>query len=65
MSKETRTDGFEKGLTEQTEMCAWCGGNIPPYCSCYYGGQRVGNVIICKNCGDRASAEEDLAKYGH
>ena len=62
--KYTTTDGFEEGLTQKTEECAWCGKVIHPYVRCYYGGQRVGSVIICKKCGDKASAEEDLAKYG-
>ena len=59
-----KTDGFESGLTQKSEECAWCGKMIRPYVSCYYGGKRVGNVIICKKCGDKAKAEEDDAKYG-
>ena len=59
-----KTDGFGRDLAQKSEDCAWCGKVIHQYVSCYYGGQRVGNVIICKECGDKASAEEDLAKYG-
>ena len=68
MKKEIRiqpNDGFESGLAQKSEQCDWCDKKIRQYVSCYYGGKRVGNVIICKECGDRASAEEDLAKYGN
>ena len=58
------TDGFEGGLTKKIEECGWCGGNIPKNKDCYYGGSKVGNKIICKICGDRASEEEWEAKYG-
>ena len=66
MKEEKHTsDGFESGLTQKSEDCDWCSKVIRPYVNCYYGGKRVGNVIICKDCGDKASAEEDEAKYGH
>ena len=62
--EKSKSDGFETGVAEKTEECAWCGKVIHQYVSCYYGGQRVGNVIICKKCGDKSSALEDEAKYG-
>ena len=63
---ETKTDGFEEGLAQKTEKCVWCGKIIHQYVvGCYYGGQRVGNVIICKKCDNNASRLEDEAKYGH
>ena len=64
MKEEKKTDGFTQGLAEKSEECGWCGKVIRQYIGCYYGGGRVGNVVICKKCGDKASAEEDLAKYG-
>ena len=59
-----KNDGFTEGLTEKSERCDWCGKIIHQYVRCYYGGDRVGNVIICGFCGDKASALEDEAKYG-
>lgn len=63
MKEESKNDGFSEGLTKQSEDCAWCNKTIRQYIRCYYGGKRVGNVIICAECGDKASSEEDDAKY--
>ena len=60
--EKSKSDGFETGVAEKTEECAWCGKVIHQYVSCYYGGQRVGNVIICKKCGDKGSALEVMKK---
>jgi len=64
MNEVKMSDGFQRGTTKDTTQCARCGGNIPPYCACYYGGKRVGNVTICKNCGEEGERLEDEAKYG-
>ena len=53
-------------MKQHRQKCVWCGKIIHQYVvGCYYGGQRVGNVIICKKCDGNASRLEDEAKYGH